>query len=72
MWGRPSVCQAAVQQEPTGTLTCRSFSRKTSWKSLGAISAKYAHECSREMHVQNVVLRNLLIKTKNLKNEQIL
>lgn len=46
-------------------------SRKTSWKALGAISAKYAHECSREMHVQNADHRNLLIKRKNFKNEQI-
>jgi len=72
MWGCPSVRQAAVQREPTGALTCQSSSRKTGWKSLGAISAKYAHECLREMHVQNVVLRNLLIKPKNLKNGQIL
>lgn len=32
---------------------------------------KYAPECSRETHVQNAVLRNLLINPKNVRNEQI-
>lgn len=71
MWGCLSVHKAAIQWEPTGALTCWSSSRKSGWKALGTISVKYAPECSREMHVQNVVLRNLLINPKNVRNEQI-
>lgn len=66
----PSVCLPG-SSPANRDADLQSSSRKTSWKALGTNSAKYAHECSREMHVQNVVHRNLLIKPKNFKNEQI-